>query len=63
MAINREWHEKHRMPKNATEMERMLWHKEHAKNCNCRPIPEASSTMRVKAQIKKQQAYNGSHVN
>jgi len=37
---NKEWHEKHRMPKNATLAQRMAWHLEHAKNCSCRPIPD-----------------------
>ena len=32
MGMNRKWHEKHRMPKNATEAERMNWHQEHAKS-------------------------------
>ena len=38
---NREWHENHRMPKNATVEQRIAWHIAHAKNCNCRPIPES----------------------
>ena len=36
--INREWHEAHRMPKNASEDERIAWHIDHAKNCGCRKI-------------------------
>jgi hypothetical protein len=40
MAINKEWHLKHRMPKNPTPEEKIKWHKEHAKHCDCRPIPE-----------------------
>ena len=39
MKFNREWHLTHRMPKNATLQQRMEWHMEHQKNCNCRPIP------------------------
>jgi hypothetical protein len=38
MAINREWHEKHRMPRNATAAERLKWHESHAKKCGCRPF-------------------------
>jgi hypothetical protein len=38
--INREWHEKHRMPPNATTQQQIEWHLEHAKHCSCRPIPE-----------------------
>jgi hypothetical protein len=34
--LNREWHEKNRMPKNPTEEERAKWHKEHMKFCVCR---------------------------
>jgi hypothetical protein len=38
--MNREWHKQHRMPKGATEKERIEWHREHAKNCTCRPAPK-----------------------
>jgi hypothetical protein len=38
MAINREWHLKNRMPKNATEKQRAEWHRAHIANCNCYPI-------------------------
>ena len=40
MHINAEWHKKNPMPKNPSFEQRMKWHKEHAKNCTCRPIPE-----------------------
>lgn len=36
--INRDWHSTHRMPRNATEDERIAWHLEHARMCGCRPI-------------------------
>jgi len=36
--INKEWHEKNRMPKNPTFEQRVEWHLAHAKNCDCRPI-------------------------
>lgn len=39
-ALNKEWHEKNRMPKNATMKQRAQWHKEHIKNCGCRPMPK-----------------------
>jgi hypothetical protein len=39
MSINKEWHLKNRMPKNATVDERIKWHLAHSKNCSCRPIP------------------------
>src|SRR3989344_2376062 len=37
MTINKEWHEKNKMPKNASFEERIKWHLEHNKNCSCRP--------------------------
>ena len=40
MKTNKEWHEKNKMPKNATFEERITWHIEHQKNCNCRPTPK-----------------------
>jgi hypothetical protein len=40
MKINKEWHEKNKMPKNAKFEERVKWHLAHQNNCNCRPIPE-----------------------
>ena len=39
MAINNKWHLQHKMPKNPTIDERIQWHLEHEKNCQCRPIP------------------------
>jgi hypothetical protein len=41
MAINKQWHLAHHMPKSATLEQRIRWHKEHAENCACRPVPEA----------------------
>jgi hypothetical protein len=46
--LNKEWHEKNRMPRNASSGQRMQWHLEHSKNCNCRPIPES-----LREKIKK----------
>ncbi len=40
MKINKEWHEKNKMPKNPTFKQRIQWHIAHEKNCNCRPIPK-----------------------
>lgn len=40
MKLNIEWHSVHRMPVNAILQQRIVWHIEHQKNCNCRPIPE-----------------------
>jgi hypothetical protein len=41
MAINREWHEQNPMPPKATLAQRIRWHVEHAKHCDCRPMPES----------------------
>jgi hypothetical protein len=49
MKINKEWHEKHKMPKNPTTETRIKWHQEHQKNCACRPIPKKMQEI-----IKKQ---------
>jgi len=46
--INKEWHEKHRMPKNATITQRIEWHLEHERHCNCRPMPE-----KLKEELRK----------
>jgi len=40
MRINAEWHRNNRMPKNATTEQRIAWHLEHRKHCDCRPIPK-----------------------
>lgn len=39
MPINAEWHEAHRMPRNATLEQRIAWHAEHARACACREVP------------------------
>ena len=39
MAINREWHRAHRLPRNASKEQRIEWHAEHARECGCRPVP------------------------
>lgn len=36
--INAEWHEANRMPKNPTHEQRMRWHFEHNKHCQCYPM-------------------------
>jgi len=47
MPINKDWHEKNRMPKNASVDQRIKWHLAHQKNCSCRAMPES-----IKAAIK-----------
>jgi hypothetical protein len=39
MAINRAWHEQHRLPRNASLEERLAWHLKHAAACGCREMP------------------------
>ncbi len=49
MAINKEWHLKNKMPKNASFDERLKWHRAHNKYCACRPgFPE-----KLKEEMKK----------
>jgi len=39
--MNRDWHAAHRLPRNATFEERLVWHRDHAENCGCREAPES----------------------
>lgn len=48
MKLNKEWHLAHRMPKSPTMEQRIEWHIEHAKHCQCREIPA-----KLKAEMKK----------
>jgi hypothetical protein len=38
--INKSWHLKHPMPKNATHEQRLEWHLAHSLNCACREMPD-----------------------
>jgi hypothetical protein len=38
MKINREWHLANKMAKNPTLDQRVVWHVEHARNCECRKL-------------------------
>ena len=40
MKINKEWHLKHKMPKNPTLDQRIAWNLEHQKHCSCRKIED-----------------------
>lgn len=40
MKINKEWHDKNRMPETPTFEEKVKWHLSHQQNCQCRPIPK-----------------------
>lgn len=46
--LNKEWHEKNRMPKNPTLDQRVVWHIEHSKHCSCRTMPK-----NIEEEIKK----------
>ena len=50
--INKAWHLKNKMPKNASVDQRIAWHLDHSKNCNCRGIP-----LKLLAEIKKEILY------
>jgi hypothetical protein len=53
MAINKEWHEKNKMPRNPTFEQRVRWHLEHQKHCSCRlEIPEKLLEEMKKRNIK-----------
>ena len=39
--INYSWHRKNLMKKNPSKDERIAWHREHVKNCECRPFPKS----------------------
>jgi hypothetical protein len=41
MAVNKVWHDKHKMPRNATLAERVRWHRAHQKHCGCRGAPKS----------------------
>ncbi|HWS48988.1 MAG TPA: hypothetical protein VN174_02990 [Candidatus Methanoperedens sp.] len=38
MSINRDWHLANKMLKNPTLDQRIEWHLEHSKNCDCRVL-------------------------
>ena len=48
MKINKEWHQNHRMPMNPSMEQRIAWHIEHQKHCQCRKI-----TGKLKAEMLK----------
>jgi hypothetical protein len=50
--INKEWHLAHRMPKKITHDQRIIWHIEHTKNCQCRGIPP-----KLLAEIEKRKIF------
>jgi hypothetical protein len=54
--INAQWHERHRMPRNATLAQRVEWHLDHARNCGCWPeLPPkiAAELRRLRLRVPK----------
>lgn len=50
MSINVEWHKKNKMPMPTTLAQRVRWHEEHLKHCDCRKdVPPT-----ILAELKKQ---------
>jgi hypothetical protein len=50
--LNRQWHLAHPMPKNPSLEQRIEWHIEHSRQCNCREIPESIKQEIAKRKIK-----------
>lgn len=38
MKVNKDWHLANKMPKRPTLDQRIEWHLDHSKNCQCRPL-------------------------
>lgn len=50
--INAEWHKANKMPERPTEEQRLKWHAEHAKNCECRkPTGKLLETLKARKMI------------
>ena len=49
--INKDWHDKHRMPKNANLAAKIKWHEGHAEHCNCRD--SRAHLVKLRAQAEK----------
>lgn len=52
MKINKEWHQKNKMPKGATIAQKVQWHADHTRECGCRPIPENIKTKMLERKPK-----------
>jgi hypothetical protein len=39
VALNADWHRAHPMPQNPTFEQRVDWHREHSRACDCRKPP------------------------
>jgi len=49
MKINKIWHQSHKVPKSTTLEQRIEWHIEHLKNCQCR----TDMPPKLKSEMKK----------
>lgn len=54
MAINREWHQAHRMPVKPTREQRGEWHSEHVEECGCRAPSEAEALLIAEHRAKRE---------
>jgi hypothetical protein len=50
--INKDWHLKNKMPKNATIEQRIGWHLAHKAHCSCRDIPNKVKVEMIKRKIE-----------
>jgi hypothetical protein len=39
--MNKLWHQENRMPVKATLEQRIVWHREHQRHCDCREAPKS----------------------
>ena len=49
--MNVEWHRDNRMPKNASTRQRLAWHLEHQRFCQCRPIPARLKQLAARSSV------------
>jgi hypothetical protein len=55
-AINKVWHARNVMPKNATFKERVIWHTRHAAACACRKMPASIALELARREPAKKKA-------
>jgi hypothetical protein len=53
MAINKAWHLKHKLKMPSTLQERVKWHEQHMKHCDCRKDLPKTIVAVLEAQGKK----------
>ena len=52
--INRQWHDKNKMPSRPTLDQRVKWHQAHSLYCGCRGVPAD-----IKAEIERRNTLDG----